>query len=124
MMSDDDNTATSVGRIGTMANGLEPLAVSPKTAAALLDCGLTRIYGLMKAGELDHYLEGSFRKITMASIRRRHERQLAEAHAGAHKGKSGPGGRAFWGNRWNGAKAAEPAADGGASGAASTKGAL
>jgi excisionase family DNA binding protein len=49
-------------------DGDQPLVVSPKKAAFLLDCGLDTIYDLMHSGELVSYLEGSKRKIVMASI--------------------------------------------------------
>jgi hypothetical protein len=49
-------------------DGDQPLVVSPKKAAFLLDCGLDAIYDLMHSGELISYLEGSKRKIVMASI--------------------------------------------------------
>jgi hypothetical protein len=49
-------------------DGDQPLVVSPKKAAFLLDCGLDAIYDLMRSGELISYLEGSKRKIVMASI--------------------------------------------------------
>jgi hypothetical protein len=43
----------------------------------LLDLGMTRLYELIKSGELESYKEGTSRKITMRSIRARPERLLA-----------------------------------------------
>lgn len=59
----------------------EPLVVSPKAASRLLDLGVTRIYELIKAGELESYRDGAARKITMRSIRSRVERQLERSQA-------------------------------------------
>jgi hypothetical protein len=60
-----------------------PLALSPKKTAIALDCGLTRVYGLMNSGELDSYLDGGSRKITTESIRRYQAARLAEARNGS-----------------------------------------
>jgi hypothetical protein len=54
----------------------EPLAVSPRRTALLLDCGITRVYELINSGELESYKDGKSRKITMRSIRARTERLL------------------------------------------------
>jgi excisionase family DNA binding protein len=59
------------------AEQLEPLVVSPKEACRLLGCGPTKLYELLDAGELDHYLDGRHRKITMNSIKRRVQRLTA-----------------------------------------------
>jgi hypothetical protein len=58
-----------------------PLAVSPRVAAVMSDCGLTRIYELIDSGELESYLDGTARKITTRSIRARIERLLAQAQS-------------------------------------------
>ena len=58
---------------------LEPLAVSPRQACRLLNVGITYLYDLINNNELESYLEGRARKITMKSIRARHERQFAGA---------------------------------------------
>jgi excisionase family DNA binding protein len=60
-------------------NDLEPLAVSPRQACRLLGVGNTRLYELIKAGEVDSYLDGRMRRITMESIRARLARLLARA---------------------------------------------
>ncbi len=56
---------------GRPGNNLEPLAVSPRQACALLGLGTTRLYQLIGAGELVAYHDGRARRITMASIRAR-----------------------------------------------------
>jgi hypothetical protein len=48
----------------------ERLVVSPRRARHMLDCGNTRLYELLKNNELDSYLDGRSRKITVASIHR------------------------------------------------------
>jgi hypothetical protein len=58
---------------------LEPLGVSPRETARLLNIGQTRVWALIGSGELESYKEGRSRKVTMRSIRARHERQLAVA---------------------------------------------
>jgi excisionase family DNA binding protein len=45
-----------------------PLVVGVGKAAVLLDCSRDRIYRFIKSGELESYVEGTRRKITMASI--------------------------------------------------------
>lgn len=61
----------------------EPLVVSPARAKALLDCGTTRLYELIAAGELESFKDGKARKITVASIKRRVARMLAESREAA-----------------------------------------
>ena len=56
-----------------------PLVVKPKTAWKMLACSNTRGYELIAAGELDSFLDGSSRKITVESIRRYIARRLAPA---------------------------------------------
>ena len=46
----------------------KPLVVGVAKAKAFLDCSHDQIYDLIRAGELDSYLERNRRKITMASI--------------------------------------------------------
>jgi excisionase family DNA binding protein len=53
------------------ANEIGPLAVSPRQACFLLSVGTTRLYELIRAGELEAYHEGRARRITMRSIRAR-----------------------------------------------------
>ena len=56
---------------------LEALVVSPHQTGVLLNCGRTRVYELLAAGELDSFRDGRARKITVASIHRYIERRLA-----------------------------------------------
>jgi len=55
---------------------IEPLLVRPRTAWRLLGCGNTRGYELLAAGELESFLDGRSRKITVDSIRRYIARRL------------------------------------------------
>ena len=54
-----------------------PLAVSPLEAGRLLSIGVTRVYRLMRAGELQSFRSGRSRRITMASIKKLIARQIA-----------------------------------------------
>jgi len=56
---------------------IKPLVVGMNAAATLLDCGIDTIYDLIDRRELDSYLEGIRRKITVDSIERLIERRLA-----------------------------------------------
>jgi excisionase family DNA binding protein len=53
----------------TQETFLGPLAVPPRQACRLLCIGLTRLYELLHAGELESYRHGRSRRITIASIR-------------------------------------------------------
>jgi hypothetical protein len=57
------------------------LVVSPRRAMHMLDCGRTRLYELIGNGELDSYLDGRARKITVESIHRHIERRLQDGSA-------------------------------------------
>jgi excisionase family DNA binding protein len=46
----------------------EPLIVKPREACRLLGCSNTRLYELIGARELDSFLDGRSRKITVESI--------------------------------------------------------
>ena len=48
----------------------EELVVKPREAWRLLSCGNTHGYRLLATGELESFLDGRSRKITMDSIRR------------------------------------------------------
>jgi hypothetical protein len=54
-----------------------PLVVKPKIAWKMLACSNTRGYELLNAGELESFLDGRSRKITVESIRRYIARRLA-----------------------------------------------
>ena len=47
---------------------LKPLAVRPSTAARLLDCGRTYIYGLIQRGEIRTIPFGDGQRILMAEL--------------------------------------------------------
>ena len=69
----------------------KPLAVTPRQACMLLSIGNTHLYELIRTGELDSYLEGRARRITMESIQRRVARKLGET-AAARPGREEEGG--------------------------------
>jgi hypothetical protein len=54
-----------------------PLLVKPKVAWKMLACSNTRGYELIAAREIDSFLDGRSRKITVESIRRYIARRLA-----------------------------------------------
>jgi hypothetical protein len=56
---------------------IEPLVVAPRGACKMLTCGLTRFYEILP--ELDSYMDGRARRITVESIKRHIARKLAEA---------------------------------------------
>jgi excisionase family DNA binding protein len=60
----------------------EPLVVKPREARQLLAVGNTYLYELIGAGELDSFLDGRSRKITVESIRRYITRRLAPTDNG------------------------------------------
>ncbi len=47
----------------------ERLVVSPRRAKHMLDCGNTRLYELLNANELEFFLDGRSRRITVSSIK-------------------------------------------------------
>lgn len=57
-------------------NDIRPLVVKLRGACVLLCCGMTHLYKLMNAGELQSFLDGKIRKITTASIEGYIVRQL------------------------------------------------
>lgn len=65
----------------TKPNEIAPLVVSPRQAMQMLNCGKTRLFELIAAGELKSYLDGKSRKITFNSITARHHRKLQENRA-------------------------------------------
>jgi excisionase family DNA binding protein len=56
-----------------------PLAVPPLEAARMLSLGLSRLYHLMRTGELDAFHSGRSRRITVRSIEAYIARQLNAA---------------------------------------------
>ena len=57
----------------------ERLVVSPRRAAVMLDCGVTRVYELIASRQIESYRDGASRKIVVASIRAYVARKLAQA---------------------------------------------
>jgi hypothetical protein len=58
---------------------LGPLVVKPKVAWKMLACSNTRGYELLAAGQLDSFLDGRSRKITVQSIHRYIAQRVASA---------------------------------------------
>jgi len=54
-----------------------PIVVTPKAASEMLSCGITRLYELIAAGEIDSYTDGRARRIVVSSIRSYVQRRLA-----------------------------------------------
>jgi excisionase family DNA binding protein len=54
-----------------------PLVVRPREACQMLCVGLTKLYELLHAGELESYRHGRSRRITISSICGYIERQIA-----------------------------------------------
>lgn len=66
-----------VAYLRTQSSNVEPLVVSPLQAKFMLGCGTTRLYEMLNCGDLESYMDGASRRITVASIRAYIERQLA-----------------------------------------------
>ena len=58
---------------------VRPLVVGTTEARRLGGWGKTKIFELIAAGELDSFLDGRVRRITLASIEARIQRKLQEA---------------------------------------------
>jgi hypothetical protein len=56
---------------------IDPLAVSPKKASALLDVGLTQLYQLLGSREIESFRVGKSRKVLVASLNAYVARQVA-----------------------------------------------
>jgi hypothetical protein len=63
--------------LGDQSSKDKPLVISVAKAKALLDCCHDQIYDLIRAGELDSYLEANRRKMVYSSIERLIEKRLA-----------------------------------------------
>jgi hypothetical protein len=59
----------------------EPLVLTPAQAQAALQCGPTRLWELINAGEIESFLDGARRRITARSIRNYVSRKLAASPA-------------------------------------------
>jgi len=57
------------------------LVLTPAQACTALGCGPTRLWSLIKAGEIDSFLDGNRRRITTASISNYVARRLARSPA-------------------------------------------
>jgi hypothetical protein len=68
---------------------ITPLIVKPKVAWKLLGCSNTRGYELLAAGELDSFLDGRSRKITVESIYRYVRQRLEDTQGARAKDTSG-----------------------------------
>jgi hypothetical protein len=64
-----------------LSNWEGAIVVKPKSAWQMLQCSNTRGYELLSAGELDSFLDGRSRKITVESIQRYIARQLELARS-------------------------------------------
>ena len=56
-----------------------PLAVSTKEASRLLSLSMSRLYELLRNGELQSYEDGGNRRVVMTSIQEYVERRLADS---------------------------------------------
>ena len=56
-----------------------PLAVPTKEASRLLSLSMSRLYELLRNGDLQSYVDGYNRRVTMASIHEYVERRLADS---------------------------------------------
>jgi hypothetical protein len=78
----------------TIGSDEQRLVVSPRRAQHMLDCGRTRVYELIGNGELDSFLDGRSRKITVESIHRYIERRLTQDGSKStvppHRGRGRP----------------------------------
>ena len=59
------------------SEGTEPLVVSVKKGCTILGSGVTRLYELINAGEIQSYRDGKSRKVVVASLRAFVARQIA-----------------------------------------------
>jgi hypothetical protein len=60
------------------ADDMQPIAVGPKAACRMIDCGPTRMFDLIKTGEVESYKDGKSRKILVKSLLDYVERRLRE----------------------------------------------
>jgi hypothetical protein len=70
--TDDADLADLFERIGS---------VSVRQACALVPAGVTKIYDLINGGELESFLDGKSRRITLRSIKARRDRLLKSGGA-------------------------------------------
>jgi excisionase family DNA binding protein len=65
---------------------IDALAVPAKKAAPAIGVGMTRLYELIKAGEIESYRDGKARKIVVASLKAYVQRQIVAEAAKARIG--------------------------------------
>jgi excisionase family DNA binding protein len=73
-----------------------PLAVPPLEAGRLLSFSLTKVYELMRTGELASFMDGRSRRVTVESIHHYVARQLARADDGDTRFQHAPPIRRGW----------------------------
>jgi hypothetical protein len=78
-------------RITNLPDSEGALVVKPRVAWKMLSCSNTRGYELLAAGELDSFLDGRSRKITVESIRRYIARHLPADAASKEPSRRGRG---------------------------------
>jgi len=69
------------GRLGAREPLPEPFAVRTRVAAHLLSCGMTRLWQLIGAGELETFRDGRARRVVTASIRRYVANRIEAQHS-------------------------------------------
>lgn len=66
-----------------MASQISPaddrIVVKPRVAAVMLGCGITRLYELIAAREIESFKDGRSRKISVSSIREYVARRLSSS---------------------------------------------
>jgi excisionase family DNA binding protein len=66
------------------------IVVKPRKAAEMLGCGITRLYDLIKAREIQSFKDGRSRKITTDSIRAYIDRHLTPTDVAQRRGRGRP----------------------------------
>jgi excisionase family DNA binding protein len=69
----------TVSEVARHEPAVEPLVVRPREACKMLSIGRTRLYELLRDGEIESYRHGRSRRIPIASIRRFIGRQIEDA---------------------------------------------
>ena len=77
-------------RQAVAVEALTALAVPPRVAAQMLGYGLTHLYKLLNAGELESYLDGGARRVLVSSITGYIERKLEASSKPARRGPGRP----------------------------------
>jgi excisionase family DNA binding protein len=86
---------------------IEPLVVSVKTGCAVLDKGVTGLYKLIAAGEIQSYRDGRSRKLVLASLKAYVARQLSSEQKKPRKGWTDAATKARWVRKSASGEAAE-----------------